>query len=292
MAWEGLGVIEPVAVAKVVLKADSRAWPRDDIGLFQEYVSEQQYAFMEQRHFIASGTHDRANLYRYYMFYAVSEKDARKTAERFIELADQRALDQLGKLKKDLIEQKQALEEADKRIPKLEEELKPVEALEEAIGERYKNSLSQAKEQRFELYRQLGAFEIEIAGYQAQVDTLKKHGASTSPKIYDLRLALGVELAGAEARKKEVEKQLAQVKDYILNCTRRSTLRGEVDSLKRKRNTALNRIPSLERQLNNLPSNMQPVEVFEDRIVIHPMKETHIIEAPQIRSQRPTRIIR
>ncbi|KPK76307.1 MAG: hypothetical protein AMJ79_07105 [Phycisphaerae bacterium SM23_30] len=304
-SWEGMGVIKPKFVAKFTLKKNrtfeslSRSRPQPTaratraisasqtlgVWMFEGVVSEQQMAFIKQNRYQTSESFDDAGLYRDYMFYAVTDEDARNMAQRFIEYHDQIANSRLQELKDNIPQNEKIIYEAEKRLPQLEAELEPLEELVKDLGVRYNDNRSLAEERRTEFYKILSLLKIDIAGYQAKVEALREHMKSI-PSMYPPRtpsqlyaavkqmlIEQEAELAGALARQKEIELQIAHINEFTQAYSKRSLLRGERSGLNSNMNTAIKQIQESEQTLAIPPDELLPVELLENKVIIYPVRE-------------------
>jgi hypothetical protein len=132
----------------------------------------------------------------------------------------------------------------------------------------------------------LSLLKIDIAGYQAKVEVLREHikreGITSvvppvNPTLYATLMQMLIEqetdLAGALARQKEIELQIAHINEFTQTYSKRSALRRERSSLNSNKNTALKQIQESEQTLADPPAELLPVELLENKVIIYPVRE-------------------
>lgn len=292
-AWEGFGVIEPKYVAKFTLLSDrtlpsiiSRGGSRGPQAhlsaeieqWLKQRVTEQQKGFIEHGRYFVKKETEGIRLYQQFWLYAVSAEDAQKMAEGFIGYLDNEANNALQETKNRLYVERKTLEDAEKRIPEIEAELKPLREQEKTLADQF--NLTQARQKIDDYTKMLNMLKIDIAGYQAKVEVLRESMKSIprisppgTPQLYaavkQMLIEQEAELAGALARKKEIENQMLPENEYIQARSRLMVLTRELTRLTRIQRTN----QEYEKNLADPPPSMRPVEVFENKVVIHPVRE-------------------
>ncbi|MFC1782916.1 hypothetical protein ACFL02_04955 [Planctomycetota bacterium] len=284
LAWEGFGVIEPKYVAKFTL-LDDRTMVRRNGDIIAEaeqwlkkVVSEQQRDFIEHGRYFVNKETDGIRLYQQFWLYAVNAEDAQKMAEGFIDYLDDKANNALQETKNKLKVEQKTLEDAEKRIPEIEAELKPLREQEKILADQF--NYTQARQKIDDYTKMLNMLKIDIAGYQAKVEVLRESMKSIprisppgTPQLYaavkQMLIEQEAELAGALARKKEIENQMLPENEYIQARSRLMVLTRELTRLTRIQRTN----QDYEKNLADPPPAMRPVEVFENKVVIHPIRE-------------------
>jgi len=288
--WEGLGVIRPKYLAKFTL-LDNRTMVRSRRYVTTEaeqwlkkVVSEQQQALINQSRYSYSEPADNADLYRTFWLYAVSGDEARKMAEGFIKYYDQVAHIEFQEIKDGIAENQKTIADVDQRLPQLEVESKAINKQFMDYGARYDLNRKVAQERNKELYEMLSHLKIDLAGTQAKVEVVRKYMVSIRETVSggqnqlyatarQMLIELEAELASALARKKEIETQIAHADEFIQIQSKRNSLSSEYNRLNNDKDRAQNRIQKSEQTLANPPAELLPVELLENKVTIHPVRE-------------------
>lgn len=312
-SWEGLGVIKPKFVAKFTVKQDRAfvdprrssqpgsttrlpiptgrssnpsvsETPRVGELIFRNVVSERQLDFIRQRRYQTGETLDGAGLYQGIIFYAVTAEDARMMAQRYIEYHDQLAHTKLQEIKDSITENQKTIADAEQRLPQLEVESKALNEQFMEYGARYNLNRNVAQERNKEFYQMLSHLKIDLAGTQAKVEVVRKYMATIRETVgggqnqlyataRQMLIELEADLAGALARKKEIEIQIAHADEFIQIQSKRISLSSERNRLNNDKDKAQNRIQESEQTLANPPAELLPVELLDNKVTIHPVRE-------------------
>lgn len=227
-----------------------------------------------------------------YQVYGVSEEDVKKMAKAVIEYYDTRASERLEELEKELKELRNNKTEAEKNIPKLEAEYKKLEVqANEKIKEYAKANYGQndndtsyiyslAQKRVEELSHSLRAVDFELVGLQAKIDSINKYKLSgtiideeTLIKLNQILITTDIERAGAQARKEAYEAAFKQTKEVFAAIQNRDKAEAEIRGWENKLNRAQKRIPEYENELANPEGRIRPVEVYQNKVVIMPVKQ-------------------
>jgi len=238
-----------------------------------------------------SGYMKTPNRTRTYSVLGVSKEDVQKMAEAVIEGLDNQAQRRLERKQKELEDNKKTIAEAEKMLPKLEIEYKQLEAkAEEKTKEYLKANYEIDKTKRPEIFkhaiknmeelaRYMKLANFELIGLQARIDSIERFKASgnisnpgTLIKLDQMLIADEIERAGIMARRKAYEEAFQQTKElYNLIMSY-----YDIEDKKQAWNSRLERAQQLknraERVLSKPPSEMQPVEVYENKVFIVQVK--------------------
>jgi hypothetical protein len=227
-----------------------------------------------------------------YSVYAVSREDVRKMAEAVIEWHDNNARISLGFKKKTLEKNKEIITEAQKMVSKLVTEYEQLEAkTQEKTKEYIKTNhelnkarrsviLEHAKKNMEDLARYMKLANFELIGLKARmvsIDKFKTSGNISDPgtiiKLDQMLIADEIERAGVLARRKAYEDEFKPTKelyDVIMTLNEVLSLKQDWNS---KLNQAQKRKKIAERELANPRKSMQPLEVYENKVVIRQVKQ-------------------
>ena len=260
---EGIGVIKPKYVAKFTLRKDGRGlthyerwetWLQD-----KDLFSDQQQAFIKQEQYFSRNSVAN-DLYQIYWFYSVSAEDARKMAERFIEQIDKAAYEDRQELEGHLSRCRIRFIDAEKRIPEVETEIKQAEEKIKSLGDQFNNRIELADQRINEYCKMVGLLKIDIAGYQARIEVIRKYlGRNANNAFRDKQMELEIELAGALARKTEIETQIKQANEYVQAVRTDEQLKKELQGLNNIISSSPRLIAEYEQVLANPPAEMVPV---------------------------------
>jgi len=283
----GAGVIGPTHAAVIMIKNDRNNSFRDLDDVFQTkakaVMSADQNTFISQH---ASRYIDgkSSDIYLKYTLYAVSEEDARKMAEVMLEWMDENAEKSRQGLADELIENRADYEEAQAKIPEMEKKYEKARQYWDAIAQEFHAKASIAEEKSVEFGRMLSLVKIDIAGYQAKVEIIRKlmedipksqgrpPGEMTPLYATTRQLLIGqeTELAGALARKRVIENELDHANSFFRLMNESGRLGNELALLKQKLRLETE-IQQAEKTLADLPAEYRPATVFENKVVIHPV---------------------
>ena len=283
----GAGVIGPTHAAVIMIKNDRNNSFRDLDDVFQKkakaIMSADQNTFISQN---ASRYLDgkSSDIYLKYTLYAVSEEDARKMAEVMVEWMDERAEQSRQGLADELIENRAIYEEARAKISEVEKKYEAAQQRWDDIARQFHEKAEIAEEKSVEFGRMLSLVKIDIAGYQAKAEIIRKlmedipksqgRPPGEMTPLYattrQLLIEQETELAGALARKRVIENELDHANSFFLFGNESSRLGNELALLKQKLRLETE-IQQAEEKLADLPAEYRPATVFEDKVVIHPV---------------------
>ncbi len=229
---------------------------------------------------------------RTYSVFGVSKEDVRKMAEAVIEGLDNEAQRRLERKQKEFEDYKKTITEAENIIPKLEKEYKQLDKQAEEktkvyIKTNYKvdgtnrnEILQHTKKNMEELASYMKLANFELIGLQARINSIEKfktRGNISDPgtliKLDQMLIADEIERAGTMARRKAYEEAFKQTKELYDVISSYYSIEGQKQGWKKRLASAQAHKNSAERLLANPPAEMQPVEVYENRVVIWQVKQ-------------------
>lgn len=229
---------------------------------------------------------------RTYSVFGVSKEGVRKMAEAVIEGLDNEAQKRLERKRNQLENYKKTIAEAEKMLPKLEEEFKQLDKQAEEktkvyIKTNYKvdstnrnEILQHTKKNMEELASYMKLANFELIGLQARIDSIEKfktRGHISDPgtliKLDQMLIADEIERAGIMARRNAYENAFKHTKDLYDVISSYYGVEGQKRGWKERLAWAQSHKNSAERLLENPPAEMQPVEIYENKVVIMQVKQ-------------------
>jgi hypothetical protein len=230
-----------------------------------------------------------------YRIWGVNEEDVMTMALGVIERCDWIAAQKIERKKIEIAEFQKRLKKAQEELPQLKQRKQhlgqKVSDLIKAyskdnpyvLGNDYNehllftNAIKNAsdasvflKEVNFEL--------IGLDAKQKTIEAFKKKGRMSEPewlvKLDQLMVAIEIERAGALARKSAYEKTFNQSKELIETMEARGRVEIEMDECQNHRTQAEKKLPVIQKWIQNPPGNSRPIEVYENNIVIRPVRHT------------------
>jgi hypothetical protein len=291
MRWARTSAIRPTHVAEVFIRRSSSG---PGLSVRQETLLEtssaaamtpKQREFMEASTVVESQGSGVANHHRIFL-YAVSEADAKKMVEAFIEILDGRAgqkrLQYVNKLRED----KEEMAKAKGLLPGKEALLPSVKTEYDKIKESSHpftadtEAAEHAKQTMLEMGKMLDALDVELAGIREKLKVIQEYwnqdGEWTKEalaKLQELQIIQTIELKGAEARKKAAVAIRQREKDFLDLFEKWTSLESEIDSLKSTILSREERITKCEETLANPKLDMLPPKIYENKVVIYPVAE-------------------
>ena len=246
--------------------------------LEQISISDSQKELLRHGSYIGAGSNPVSGLYAVKRLFAVSEKDAQEMAQGMLNFLDSQVNDAWERTQKAMEENKQKVLIIKKRIIEIEEEIRSASSGLENIKKSSKYEAPEdAKKEIAELDIILTKLEVEIAGLQAKVETIRKYMGQGTPETqaitHQMLICQEVDLAGALAQKytAEITRNKAQnYIDYIENLkSARKDYNTELSKLKKTENS----IQTLKKIILDPPAFMQPIELYKNKAVIYPVKK-------------------
>lgn len=222
---------------------------------------------------------------------AMTEEDARKMAEAFLEWADAKAATALQQVKDDLAKTREDHAKADKEIPEVEADMKAAQAERDELRKLIPayNEDDVGKD-IVELDKALRSVAIDMAAIQAKVDAINKLRKKMieSPRPTEEMVAFfnqmsatqDIDLAGVLARKNGLEaerKKAIRFRDLVTrigqDIQRLLDLRGEIASCKMKEEEG-------DGILASPPAYLRPLEVVDNKVTIYRLPEPPTSRTP------------
>jgi hypothetical protein len=249
----------------------------------------------QQQEFIAEANGRIRNLTRKeegfeFRWYAVSQEDAQKMAQTFINVWKTKVDKKLQPFLNRRKELGEKINEIKKMLPVKQKNFEAAESkYKEIKNARYFSSLddgevyTKAKDTMFQMDKMLDVLEIELAGINSKLKEIesfrrtkrlpgKDLSDETVDKLDQMFIEQIVELQGAEARKKAAlgiqhrEKEFVDLFNQWINHER------EVHELKQDLEMSENNLRSVEEILDNPKPEMLPPKVFQNKVTIYPVK--------------------
>ena len=208
--------------------------------------------------------------------FAVSENDAHLMANVLIEVLNKRNNENLARAKNKAEQYTKMIETKKNQIAQLNAELKKAKAEISTLQAifHYTNPESAFAEfvEMDKLVRIIG---IDVTGANARMAAIReieqKDGGKNQPLLDQKRIDLNIEMTGLLARKNAAEDDRDQAKKYYDSLKQveatESSIKEETDNL----NEYTRKMMILKETLADLPSNMRPVVVVDNKAVIHPL---------------------
>jgi len=285
----GQGPIRPTHVAEVFLRQKqlrSALEPESflktsaaaSMSPKQREFIEGSDAFAHMRSAREVRNHDR------FFLYAVSEADARRMTEAFIEILEERP-------KRRRLEYATKLQEYQEEMAKAKGLLPGKEALLPTVKAEYDKSkesahafsadteaAGHAKQTMLEMSKMLDTLDVELAGIREKLKVIQDYWSQDGtwtkeafPKLQELQIIQTIELKGAEARRKASVAIRRREKDFLDLFNQWTALDSEVKHLKGTIESKEKVIAQIEAILANPKPDMLPPKIYQDKVVIYPV---------------------
>jgi hypothetical protein len=216
--------------------------------------------------------------------YAVSQEDAKKMVQAFIELINKRVYEFRNEYKQEVHEREQGFIQAQKELPEKKSDLKAVEQEYKELKEKIHplspdtEAVDLASKSIIEMNKTLNDLEIELAGVNERLKTIEKYRNEPVPKRSEVASKLDVmyvelivELSGLEAKKSMTGKINSMEQRFMSLFSQQNDLINHIKGL----DSTIKDYPKLiERWTNDLKSNpnMQPPEIYQNKVTIYPVE--------------------
>ncbi len=268
-------------------KQMSEAQRQSIIKVQNEYrVTDRQYWRMGSPFSIKSDYTQTPEGMLTYRVYGVSEDDTRKMAEGVIEWLDNQALERLKDVHNRLEKNRNVITKAKEEIPKLEVERQRLQEQLDEKEKEYKKAnyvdtqmYDHAEKSIDELAHNLRTTDFDLMGLQARIDLINNYKSggkisdeATIIKLNQMLIADEIERVGILARRNAYETALKLAKDYC-HAVRavRSASQRKV-GWERDLKSAEQEVRRCEDILVSPPPEMRPVQVYENKVIIHPIR--------------------
>jgi len=285
----GRGPVRPTHVAEVFVRHGDR--PRFESEIFLE-TSAAAAMTVKQREFIEAsdtltymGSGKKVSNHELFYLYAVSEEDARKMTEAFIEILDQRPKQKRLEYANRLRQDKEEMAKAKGLLPGKEALLPGVKADYHKSKESSHpftadtEAADHAKKTILEMSKMLDTLDVELAGIREKLKVIQNYwredaslAKDTFAKLQELQVVQTIELKGAEARRKQAVAIRQREKDFLDLFDQWLSLDAEVKSLKSRIRNREKEIAKIEEMLANPKPDILPPKIYQDKVVIYPVK--------------------
>jgi chromosome segregation ATPase len=248
-----------------------------------------------QKEFIAEASGRIRNLHRIeegfkFRWYAVSQEDAKKMTQAFIDVWNSKVDAKLQPYLKRRKELEEKIADIKKKLPEKESKLDA----DEANYQKVKNithefspesdAVMEAKQTILEMIKKLDALEIELAGIRGKLKAIEEYrqrkyakdgknfSKETLDKLDQMFVEQMIELRSVEARKKAALQIRKREKDFYNLYSQLNELRQEVSSLNRSLIDNERDLLEIEEKLANPTPEMLPPKVFQNKVAIYPVR--------------------
>ena len=250
----------------------------------------------QQQEFIAEANGRIRNLKRKeegfeFRWYAVSQEDAQKMAQAFINVWNtkvEKKLQPFLNRRKDLEEK---ITEIKKMLPVKQKNFEAAELkYKEIKNARYFSSLhdgevyTKAKDTMFQMDKTLDTLEIELAGIKEKLKTIEQYrrrksaddgksfSRETLDKLDQIFVEQMIELSSAKVRQNAALEIREREKEFLTLFSQWSNLESEVTGLKQDLEISENNLRNIETNLTNPVPEMLPPKVFQNQVTIYPVE--------------------
>ncbi len=257
-------------------------WPEISNSPIGRTMSERQREFIDE----ANGR--IRNLQRIedgfeFRWYAVSENDAKKMAQAFLEVWTHKVNPKLQPVLNQRTELEQKISQAKKELPEKEAESRAINAKYEEIKKithdlsLHSDAAKESKETILEMNKKLDAINIEIKGIEAKLSAIEQYKSKKNvsieglSKLEQILCEQAIELAGALARQEAVIQIRTREEDFYSLHRKWSRLNSEVSGLRRNIASFERNLKRVKEILANPEPDMRLPMVLQDRATIYPV---------------------
>jgi len=296
----GQGPVKPTHVAVLHIRRPHEDMPNSHEGILEilktsagKSLSQQQQKFLTASDAITWWGIEAIKNHDMVLLYAVSEEDARKTVQAYLEIPTNKANAKMQEYKEYIKDRKEEIIEIKKVLPEKQKQADEMEPKYMAIKNTRYLSLSddeayeKAKETMLEMDKMLDILEIELAGIKekmAVIDEYRKTPQNAQgwarrrglpegmlAKLEQMFIEQTIELKSAEAREKAAIKIRDRNKAFVDLFIQWNNLSGEVYNLKFNLESSEKRVQEMEEILTNPTPDMLPPEVYQNKVTIYPV---------------------
>jgi len=296
----GQGPVKPTHVAVLHIRLPHMDMPSSHDGILQilktsagQSLSQQQRKFLTASDAITWWGIEEIKNHDTVFLYAVSEEDAKKTVQAYLEVPASKANAKIQEYEKYIKDRKEEIIKIKKALP---EKQKQADEMEPKYMEIKKNryfSLSddeayeKAKETMLEMDKMLDVLEIELAGIREKMSVINEYRKTPQDsqaimrraklpegmlvKLEQMFIEQTIELKSAEARKQAAIKIRDRDKAFVDLFIQWNNLSGEVYNLKANLESSEKRVPEMEEILTDPTPDMLPPEVYQNKVTIYPV---------------------
>jgi hypothetical protein len=222
--------------------------------------------------------------HRHFRIYGVSQEDAKKTVQAFMELMTKKANSRMQEERKLLREGKEQIAEAKQRLPEAEAKLETIAAEYQSVKKTAhplssdEEAAKQAKETILEMDKILDALSIEIAGIEAKLSAIEKYKSKNNvsiealAKLEQILSEQTIELVGAMARKEAALAISKREQAFYKLAKEWATLEAEVTHLRESLPDWEEWCREREAELANPDPHMLPPKLYQNKVTIYPVR--------------------
>jgi len=296
----GRGPIKPTHVAILHIRRPHKDMPSSDRGILEilktsagQTLSQQQQNFLSASDAITWwGIVDIKN-HDTVLLYAVSEEDAKKTVQAYLEVPTNKVNERVQEYKKYIKEKKQEIIEIKKVLPekqKQADQMKPKYM--EIKNNRYfslsdDEAYDKGKETMLEMDKMLDVLAIELAGIREKMSVINEYRKTPQnaqdwaqrkrlpdgmiAKLDQMFVEQTIELKSTEAREQAATKIRGRDKAFVDLFIQWKNVSGEVNNLKSNLEGSEKRVQEIEERLTNPTWDLLPPEVYQNKVTIYPV---------------------
>jgi myosin heavy subunit len=288
----GVGPIKPTHVAKFFKSgsyyyldlADPREVKRALGSSAGRSVSARQREFLATSDaFVYGSFGDVVRNHRQYLLYAVSQEDAKKMAQAFMELVTEEANSRMQEEKNELREGEAKIAQAKQRLPEAEAELEAITVEYQSVKKTThplssdEDGAKQAKDTILEMDKILDSLNIQITGIRAKLSAVEQYrskkniSAEGLAKLEQILSEQTVELAGALARKGAALEISKQEQEFCRLAKKWASLEAEVKDLRKSLPDWEQWCRDKEEELVDPAAGLLPPKLYQNKVTIHPV---------------------
>lgn len=296
----GRGPIRPSHVAILHIRRPHIDMPISHEGILQilstpaaKALSEQQRKFLTSSDAVTWwGIEDIQNHDTFFL-YAVSEEDAKKTAQAYLEVATNEANAIIQQWKTGLIKCKEKLTRAQKELPEKTKQAEEAESKYRQVkNDRYFSledgqANGRAMETMLQMDKMLDVLEIELAGIREKLGAINEYRKTPQDmqaimrrknlpdgmlvKLEQMFVEQTIELKSAEARKQAALKIRERDKIFLDLFKQWESLYRTASELKNDFENAERERQRIEERLAKPTPEMLPPVVYQNKVIIYPV---------------------
>jgi len=257
-------------------------------------LSEQQRKFLSASSALTWLGEDRIRNHDMVFLYAVSQEDAKKTVQAYLEIPTNKVKARMQKYKEYIKDKKQEIIEIKKVLPEKQKQADEMQLkFIEIKNTRYfplsdNDAYEKAKETILDMYKMLDILEIELAGIREKMSIINEYRKTPQDrqaimrrnklpegmlaKLEQMFIEQTIELKSAEARKQAAIKIRGRDKAFIDMFNEWNNLSDEVYKLKANLESAEKNVQRIEEILTNPTPNLLPPEIYQNKVTIYPVR--------------------
>jgi len=282
------GLIKPTHAAEFYINhTDIAISNQREIKMILETSSGQSISDRQQEFLKTSTTscaifsYDKAMKDHYHVrLYALSEDDARKMTEAFVEVATNKTKARMELWKDDLAKLQEKIPQLQKQISETEEKLKIVRASFEKFKKSTPSvqyaSIKEAQQAISEYSKIIDPLTIELEGIGAKIRTIQEYqekitSQDTLVKLEQMLIEQNVELAGVSAKRDFADSARIRARYFVEKKTELRNLEEDKGTLYNQRRNHQRELQHVEERLANPTPEMLPPKVYQNKVTIYPV---------------------